>query len=89
MKFQIVLLILIGLILLCMGAAYLSCFIVNESEYVIITRFGKTVRTLDEPGWYFKRPGLLESVNRLDKRVHIFKSQPITLLSQAGSLPTS
>jgi len=80
MKIQIVLLVLIGILLLAAGAVYLCAFIVNENEYAIITRFGKTVRILEEPGQYFKQPGLLETVNRLDKRTHIFKSQPITLL---------
>ncbi|MFH1998169.1 MAG: protease modulator HflC [Planctomycetota bacterium] len=80
MKIQIILLALIGLVLLLAGMSYIACYVVNENEYVILTRFGKTVLTRDEPGLYFKRPGPLETVNRLDKRTHIFKSQPITLL---------
>lgn len=78
MKVQILLLIVVALILVAAGAAYLTCFVVSENEYAIITRFGRTVRTLEAPGLYLKMP--YESVNRLDKRTHIFKSQPITLL---------
>jgi membrane protease subunit HflC len=78
MRIRKLLLILIGLILLGACAGYLTCFTVNENEYVLITRFGRTARTLDAPGLYFKQP--YESVNRLDRRTHIFKNQPITLL---------
>lgn len=79
MKLQIALLILIALLLLFAGVSYMACYVVNENEYVILTRFGKTVDTKDEPGLYFKKMGPVETVNRLDKRTHIFKSQPITL----------
>lgn len=80
MKKQILLLCFIGFILLCAAVAYTFCYVVHESEYVILTRFGKTVEAREEPGLYFKRLGPIETVNRLDKRTHIFKSQPITLL---------
>jgi membrane protease subunit HflC len=80
MRVQIILLILIGLVILAAGVAYLSLFTVSQNEVVIVTRFGKPVRTLDDPGLYAKWPGLFETVNRLDKRIHIFKNQPTQLL---------
>lgn len=60
--------------------AYYSLFAVNEKEFVIVTRFGKPVRTLQQAGLYFKRPGFLETVNRIEKRAKVFKTQPIQLL---------
>ena len=57
-----------------------SAFIVDEAEYVIVTQFGKLVKTIDSPGLYFKRLGFLQTVNRFNKRVNTFKTQPIQLL---------
>jgi membrane protease subunit HflC len=57
-----------------------SLFTVNEKEFVVVTRFGKPVRTLEQAGLYFKRPGFLETVNRIEKRTKVFKTQPIQLL---------
>lgn len=59
---------------------YLSAFKVNENECVIITQFGKPVRTINEAGLYFKLPGFLQNINRFDKRINVFKTQVIQLL---------
>ena len=59
---------------------FYSSFTVNEKELVIVTRFGKPVRTLNQAGLYFKLPGFLESINRLEKRAKILTTQPIQLL---------
>lgn len=80
MRIQITILILIGVLLLCTTALYFCSFTVNEREYVILTQFGKIVTVADEPGLHMKLPGFIQTANRLDKRLHIFKSQPITLL---------
>lgn len=60
--------------------AYYSLFTVNEKEFVVVTQFGKPVKTLQQAGLYFKRPGFLETVNRIEKRAKVFKTQPIQLL---------
>lgn len=57
-----------------------SLFTVNEKELIVVTRFGKPVRTLDEAGLYCKLPGFLENVNRIEKRAKVFTTQPIQLL---------
>lgn len=67
--------VLLGAILL-----KLSFFIVNGAEYVIVTQFGKPVRTIALPGLQLKQPGFLQTVNRFEKRVINFKTQPIQLL---------
>ncbi len=59
---------------------YLTCFSVNEAEYVVVTQFGKPVKEIYEPGLYVKLPGFLQTVNRIDKRTNIFKPQLIQLL---------
>jgi len=59
---------------------YYSVFTVNEKEFVVLTQFGKPVRIIEQAGLYFKRPAFLETVNRLEKRIKVFKTQPIQLL---------
>ena len=55
-------------------------FVVDQTQYAILTQFGKPVKIIEEPGLYSKRPGFLESVLRYDKRIRTFSAQPIQLL---------
>jgi len=77
MKTKILLLLSVAIMA---ALVFYSLFTVNEKELVIITRFGKPVRTLNQAGLYFKLPGFLENVNRLEKRAKVFTTQPIQLL---------
>lgn len=72
------LLLMIAVIVLLL--ARYSLFSVNEKEFVVVTRFGKPVRTLEQAGLYAKQPGFLETVNRIEKRAKVLKTQPIQLL---------
>jgi len=45
------------------------CFVVDETQYAIVTRFGDPVRTITEPGLGFKWLWPIESVVNLDKRL--------------------
>lgn len=62
------------------GVLYLVTFTVSEKEHVIVTRFGKPVRVVSNAGLHFKLPGFFATPNRIDKRVHVFVTQPIQLL---------
>ncbi len=77
MKRKIPVLIVLAVLVLLAG---LSIYTVNEKEFAIITRFGDPVRTIDQAGPHRKLPGFLEKVNRLDKRIHVFKTRPLQLL---------
>lgn len=59
---------------------FTTTYTVNEQEYAIITQFGKPVRIVEEAGLYFKLPGFLQKINRVDKFVKNFTTQPIQLL---------
>jgi membrane protease subunit HflC len=59
---------------------YFSLYTVKENELIIVTRFGKPVRTVDSSGLHYKLPGFFESVNRFDKRSDLFETQPTQLL---------
>ncbi len=62
------------------GIVYLCSFTVSEREYVVLTQFGKPAATIKTAGFYWKRPGFLETVNRIDRRTQTFTTQPIQLL---------
>jgi len=63
-----------------LGIVYLSSFTVSGNEYVVLTQFGKPSATIKNSGFNWKRPGFLETVNRIDRRNQIFTTQPIQLL---------
>lgn len=62
------------------GLGYFSLYVVKENELVIITQFGKPARIVTDSGLHLKLPGLLESVNRFDKRSDLFETLPSQLL---------
>jgi membrane protease subunit HflC len=65
--------IFIALVVLVMGL-YLIAFQVRETESVLVTRFGKPVRTITQPKLCFKFPAPIERVNRFDSRLHVFEA---------------
>jgi membrane protease subunit HflC len=63
---------LICVVLLAFG---LSCFlIVDQTEYALQLRFGDPVRTLVEPGLYFKWPWPVDTTVRLDNRLMVLEN---------------
>lgn len=63
------------LILVGIFAAKASLFIVDETEQVVITQFGKPVRVIQEAGLYFKKP-FVEQLNPFDDRLLEYDSLP-------------
>ena len=63
-----------------LGIIYVCSYTVSESDYVILTQFGKPSGVVQETGLHFKWPGFFETVNRFDRRSHILTTQPIQLL---------
>ena len=58
---------LAGILLLVAGFACI--FLVSETEYGIVVRFGKPVRQMREPGFYFRLPSPVEKIIRVDRRL--------------------
>lgn len=54
-------------------------FICDETEFVIVTLFGKPVRTVSQPGLHFKT--FLHSTTRFDKRLLIYDPTPSEFLT--------
>lgn len=49
--------------------AFACCFLVNEAEHVLVMRFGKPMRAIEQPGLHFRLPVPLEHIVRIDKRL--------------------
>lgn len=66
----------VGVIILALVVflANASLFVVDERELAVILQFGKPVRTIDEPGLYFKTP-LIQEVRRFPQTLQFWKSQ--------------
>ena len=64
---------LTALVLLLVGGDGL--FVVPVDRFVIVTEFGAPVRVLEEPGLYFKVPGV-QHVVVIDKRIMSWDDQP-------------
>jgi membrane protease subunit HflC len=65
---------------LVVAAAYLSVLFVDEAEFVIVTQFGRPVRTLREAGLHFKAP--YQSALRIDRRLQIYNPRPSEFLAK-------
>ena len=50
-----------------------TCVQVDETEYVVITRFGRPVRVVTEAGFQLRWPDPVESVTRFDNRVLVYE----------------
>ncbi len=75
-KFLIIMLIVI------VGLSFLVFYKVDEREHVVITQFGHPVKTITEPGLYYKWPDPVQTVNRFEKRLMLYKTRLIEYLTQ-------
>jgi len=56
------------------------CFVVDETDQVIITQFGEYKRTVKEPGLHVRAPGI-QTVNRFEKRTLSSDAAPAEYLT--------
>ncbi|MDD3229493.1 MAG: protease modulator HflC [Oscillospiraceae bacterium] len=74
-------------ILLGMGATLLLLLLtlvvyqVDTTEFAIVTQFGNPIRVMESPGLRVKLPDPIQSVQRLDKRVQVYQTTSIELLT--------
>jgi membrane protease subunit HflC len=60
----------------------LFTYTVNETELAVLTRFGKPVKTIENPGLNLKWPAPVHKVNRFDRRLQLFESRLVEFLSK-------
>lgn len=59
----------------------LIVYTVDTTEYAVVTQFGNPVNLVLEPGLKFKLPDPIQSVQRFDNRIQVYKAQPLELLT--------
>ncbi len=67
-----------------MFAANLVLFTVDERQQVVITRFGKPIKVIKEPGLYIKSP--LEQTTLFDDRLLDYDSLPAKIYTKDKQL---
>jgi membrane protease subunit HflC len=59
-----------GAVLVVIFVLYTIAYVVSEGQVGVLTTFGKVVRVVDKPGLYWKAPWPIQSVAKLDARLH-------------------
>ncbi|MDD4474970.1 MAG: protease modulator HflC [Eubacteriales bacterium] len=54
---------------------------VDTTEYVVVTQFGNPVSVVTQPGLRIKLPEPIQSAQRLDKRVQVYETNSLELLT--------
>lgn len=67
----VVLLTVVFIIAVAVFFAFLSFFIVDQTQYAIVLRFGEIRKVISEPGLYMRTP-FVDNVIRLSKRYYIY-----------------
>ncbi|MES2696722.1 MAG: protease modulator HflC [Verrucomicrobiota bacterium] len=73
---------LIALVVVTILGFAMFSFQVASNESAVLTRFGSPVRTLTEPGLYFKWPWPIDTVNRFDARLAFYDTRLSEALTQ-------
>ena len=68
-------------------ATYLVAFQVRETELAFVTRFGKPVRSISEPGLKFKWPAPIERVQTFDSRMRVLEPAQLGETTTKGAIP--
>lgn len=66
--------VVVGLILVTLLAGYTCYLQVREGTATVVTRFGEPIRSITEPGPYFKLPWPIESARTFDMRKRVFNT---------------
>ena len=69
---SIVITIFILLVVVILGLIFFS-FQVRETESALLMRFGKPIRQITAPDWYFKWPEPIEEVEKFDSRMRVLE----------------
>ena len=70
-----------GLLTIVIFVAALVVYKVDVTQYAVVTQFGNPVRVDENPGLKVKLPDPIQSVQYLDKRVQVYQTYSIELLT--------
>ncbi len=81
-KLQLLTRVLIAAVVVTILGFAMFSFQVASNEAVVLTRFGSPVRTLSDPGLFFKFPWPVDTVNRFDTRLAFYDTRLSEALTQ-------
>jgi len=70
---------LFALLVVVLAVAWRCLLFVDETQFVIVTQFGRPVQTLKEAGLYFKPP--YQSALTIDRRMQVYNPRPSEFLT--------
>ncbi len=73
----LILIVLVGIVSI---AGSMVFFVVDETEYVVVTRFGDPLRAYTEPGLKIKWPEPIEALHKYDNRLLVYESGEVEFL---------
>jgi membrane protease subunit HflC len=73
---------LVGAVVLAVLGFLMFCFQVRQDQAAVLTRLGKPVRVIEEPGLFLKWPWPIEAVQHFDTKVSFFESRPSEALTK-------
>ena len=85
-KLAVLVNVFVGLILVALLVGYTCYLQVREGTAAVVTRFGEPVRSITEPGPYFKLPWPIEDARSFDMRKRIFNTPYTATLTRAADL---
>ncbi len=59
-----------------------SLFAVDETQIAVVTKFGRPIKVIQEPGLHVKLPSPFASVLRFDKRIMVYEPLPSEFLTE-------
>lgn len=61
-----------GFLVVVFFAVNLIFFQIDQTEFAVVTQFGKPIRAIKDPGLYWKLPDPVQSVQRYDNRMMVY-----------------
>ncbi|NOY80763.1 MAG: protease modulator HflC [Kiritimatiellaeota bacterium] len=72
----------LGVFFFALLISNLVLFVVDTTEYAVITQFGRPVRTILEPGLHWKLPEPIQLLRRYDNRLQVYEAGQVEFLTQ-------
>ena len=82
MKSKKIAVVLVSILIVAFLAVNLIFFQVDQTEYAVVTQFGKPVRAIKSPGLYWKLPDPVQSVQLYDNRLMVYLPSQAELLTR-------
>ena len=74
--------VVIGFLVVVLVMSNLVVFVVDTTEFAVVTQFGRPVRTILEPGLHWKLPEPIQTVKHYDNRLQVYEAGQVEFLTR-------